>query len=250
MYPFFTIITPVLNNHKILRCVNSITDQSFKNYEHLIMDGNSNQEQLNIYKKFQDKRTKIFIKKDMGLYYAINSGIQIAKGQVIAILGADDFYPDSKLLEKIYDFFKKDDDLSLVYGNINYINKKNKILRQWNSNKFSKNLIKNGWMPPHPSMFVKKLIYDSIGDYDTKYKISSDYDFILKVFFNEKIKSLFNDMVFVRMEVGGISNRNIKNIIRKSFEDLRILISYSKNPIFIARALILKNLSKIKQFFF
>ena len=145
---------------------------------------------------------------------------------------------------------RKDDNLSLVYGNINYINKNNKILRQWNSNKFSKNLIKNGWMPPHPSMFVKKIIYDSVGGYDTKYKISSDYDFILKVFFNEKIKSLFNDMFFVHMEVGGISNRNIKSIIRKLFEDLRILISHSKNPIFITRALIFKNLLKIKQFFF
>ena len=146
--------------------------------------------------------------------------------------------------------------MDILFSNIYYTKKNdvNKIIRKWKSklkegvqsNSEINQLITKGWMPPHTSIFLKKDLLKEIGYYDEKFKISSDYDFIIRLFKQEQIKLFFLDKFTIKMRSGGISNKNFQNIFIKMREDLKIMNKYNLKPI---KTILFKNLSKIKQFF-
>ncbi len=244
-----SIITCVLNNSKTIKdTIESVHSQIYIDKEHILIDGGSNDETLNIIEKNNNKNLNLFSSKDEGIYYAINKGINLCSGQIVGILHSDDFYNNEKVISDIVETFKKTN-ADLVYGDLEYVSKKSphKIVRNWKAGKFNKFNLKKGWMPPHPTVFVKKDIFYKIGKYNTEYKISSDYDFLIRALSNESIKKQYIEKILVKMRVGGKSNKSIKNIINKSLEDFIII---KKNKIGGILTLLNKNYSKLHQFFY
>ena len=158
-----------------------------------------------------------------------------------------DVLNESNTIEDIVNTFNIES-VDGVYGDLLYVDKQNinKIIRNWKSCIFEKKLLNKGWMPPHPTLFLKKNIYHKYGLFDLNYSISSDYEFILRIFKNKSLKFTYIPNVISKMRIGGASNRNIKNIINKTIEDYRALKSNNIGNLF---SLIRKNTSKIKQFF-
>ena len=153
-----TIITPTLNNDKtILDTLDSVSCQTYKNIEHLIIDGGSRDQTIEIIKKYKNKKLKL-IQKKTNIYQAINYGIKKSKGSVIGILGADDIYQNKNVIKRISNEFNKNTNNKIIIGSLLYFanNNYNKILRYYPNNNFSKTQFKFGMMPPHPSTFIKK----------------------------------------------------------------------------------------------
>ena len=243
-----SIITATYNAEKTIEtAIKSVLNQSYPNIEYIIVDGNSSDNTLNIINSYKSKIHHIISEPDKGIYDAINKGIQLASGNIIGVLHADDVFYNEKTLEQITNTFLNED-CDATYGDLQYVNASNieKIIRYWKSSIFTPKLLKTGWMPPHPTLFVKKEIFEQIGTYNLKYKIAADYDFILRLFSNRSYKFKYIPSVITRMRVGGASNKSIKNIIRKSKEDIDALKQNNIGGVF---TLIWKNLSKLPQFF-
>ena len=243
-----SIITATLNSEKTIKDnLISVDNQNYNNIEHIIIDGNSNDKTLEIIVKYKaSKKIIIHSSKDKGIYYALNKGIDLSTGEIICFLNSDDFYFDKNTISKVVNCFKISN-ADVVYGNLNYITKNNsKVLRKWISNDFNFFLLKKGWMPPHPSTFVKKKIINKKKWFNTNYKISADYDFLIKLFRNDLLKKKYLNEIIVNMRIGGISNNSFSNIIRKTKEDYQIIKQNRLGGFF---TLFLKNIKKILQFF-
>ena len=237
-----SIITSVFNNEKHIEdAINSVLNQTYKNIEYIIIDGNSTDNTKKIIEKYLDKIDVFISEPDKGIYDGLNKGIKNATGDIIGFLHSDDIYYDNKVIEKVVNNFNEN--IDGVYGDLVYI-KENKVIRYWKSGEFNIEKLKKGWMPPHPTLFLKKSIYDKYGLFDLDFKIAGDYDFILRVLKNN-LNLKYIPEVLYKMRVGGASNKNIKNIIQKSKEDLKAL---HKNQIGGFDVLFKKNISKIGQF--
>jgi len=248
--PKVTIITATYNSSSSLKkCLDSVIYQDYNDMEYLIIDGKSSDDTLNIVKDYQQKcpYIKLISEKDNGVYDALNKGINLATGDIIGFVHSDDFLASNDIINDIISFMKSES-LDGVYGDLQYVDKHNiqKVIRNWKSCGFKLSLLKQGWMPPHPTLFLKKEVYEKYGLFDLSYKISADYDFILRIFKDTELKFGYLPKVVTKMRVGGASNRSIKNIIQKTKEDFRAIRS---NDIGNFLTLVKKNTSKFKQFF-
>ena len=245
-----SVITTTFNSAKSIEsCLCSVLNQNYNNIEYLIIDGESKDQTLAILNKFvaDFNQIRIFSEKDKGIYDALNKGINLASGDIIGFIHSDDFLESNDIINQIVSMIKSES-LDGVYGDLQYINRNNPqtIIRSWKSLDYHKSLLKRGWMPPHPTLFLKKEVYEKHGLFDLSYKISADYDFILRIFKDSELKFGYIPKVITKMRTGGISNRNLKNIIKKSIEDYRAIRS---NNVGNFLTLIRKNTSKLKQFF-
>ena len=227
-----TIITVSYNSDKTIeRTIKSILEQSYDDIEYIIIDGGSTDDTLNIIKKYNDIINFVLSEPDEGLYYAMNKGIKLATGDVIGILNSDDFFKYNYVLQKIANQFeiKKSD---MVYGNIDYVNNENKIVRYWKSSDFKKNSFSKGWHPPHPSLFIKKKIYDKYGVFNTNLRICSDFELMLRFFEIHDVSSSYLDLTTTTMLVGGVSN-SLTGILRGRKEiSIAFKLNNIKLPIF------------------
>ncbi len=244
-----SIITANYNNEATLKvCFDSVRNQTYGNIEHIIIDGASSDRSMDIIKAYAKLPfVKYFSAKDDGIYDALNKGIKRASGEVIGFLHADDMFASNHTVQNIVAQFQLKQ-CDGVYGDLHYFKDSSpfNIIRNWVSGPFNKSLLKHGWMPPHPTLYIKSKLYQENGLYKCNYKIAADYDFILCLFRQKDLTFSYVPEVFVKMRMGGTSNRNLKNIIRKSLEDYRILKNNNfKYPLI---TLTLKNLTKIKQF--
>ena len=242
-----SIISVCYNSSKtILDTIRSVNSQSYPNIEHVFIDGLSSDNTLEIIRSNSKRKNVIISEGDSGLYDAINKGILNATGDVIGLLHSDDLLASSNVISKLVTKIQNEN-LDGVYGDLQYVDKinTNKIIRFWRSCKFNPNLLRKGWMPAHPTLILKKEVYLEHGVFDKSYKISADYDFMLRIFKNSNLKFGYLPIVVTKMRVGGASNRSVKNIIKKSKEDYRAILS---NNIGGFVTLLLKNTSKIKQF--
>ncbi|MGQ9848102.1 MAG: glycosyltransferase, partial [Bacteroidales bacterium] len=182
---------------------------------------------------------------DKGIYDALNKGIKLAKGEIIGFLHSDDFYADKDVLKSIQKAFEENN-CDAVYGDLQYVKNNNihKIVRKWNAGQYHRKKIKRGWMPPHPTLFVKKAVYEKYGDFDLSYSIASDYELMMRFFWKYNLKLFYIPKVLIIMRTGGKSNR-LKNIYQKMKEDYRVIRTHRIGGIFV---LIAKNLRKISQF--
>jgi glycosyltransferase len=285
-----SIITVTLNNKAgLLRAIESVRSQTYKNVEHIIVDGGStdgtaeviNNEELTI------NNLKFLSEKDNGIYDAINKGINLATGDVIGLLHSDDFYADEYALERYAEVFFGEDKsvasihrngkggVEAVYSDLVYVKDIAKgdsipsvlspipnrqsptpssTIRYWKAQKsqFTTETqrhreILNGWMPPHPTLFLRKELFDKFGLYRTDMKIAADYEMILRLFFKSKITSRYLPVTTYCMTIGGASNKSLKNILRKSSEDYQAMKLHGLP--FPIKTLLLKNLIKLPQFF-
>ena len=251
-----SLITCTNNSEKTIKnCCLSVYSQTYNNIEHIVIDKNSQDQTISIIKQYKNNKTKIHYQKGFGIYNALNEGMRFCNGNIIGILHSDDEFVDNEIISNVASKFKEKN-LDILFSNIYYTKKKNtnNIIRDWKSNfeegvqsnDFLNKKIINGWMPPHPGIFFKKDILSKIGYFDENFKISSDYDFIIRLFKEKNVKIFFLDKYTIKMRVGGVSNKNIINILIKMSEDFKIMRKFKFSAI---KTLLLKNLSKVKQFF-
>ena len=243
-----SIITTVYDSiDTIETSIKSVLGQSYKDIEYIIIDGGSTDGTIDIVNKYKSKIAVFVSERDSGIYDAMNKGIKLATGDIIGILNSDDFYFDNYTIEKIVNNFIEYGNDSL-YGDLVYVDAvdTNKIIRYWKAGNFKYHNLKLGWMPPHPTFFVRREIYQKLGTYNLEYKISADYDLMLRFLGKFKISVSYLPQILVKMRVGGNSNKTIGNIIRKSLEDYKIIKANNIGGVYTLMA---KNLSKIPQFF-
>ena len=180
-----SIITATYNSNKSLKsCIDSVVMQDYGSIEYIIIDGQSTDSSIDIVNDFQTSYPyiKVVSENDDGIYDALNKGLAIATGDVIGFLHSDDLFPSSTIISELASKINNDN-LDGIYGDLQYVNKENtnKIIRLWKSCEFKLELLKKGWMPAHPTLFLKKHVYDKYGEFNTFYKISADYDFMLRI---------------------------------------------------------------------
>jgi len=243
-----SIITVVFNGvETIEHCIKSVIEQTYHNIEHIIIDGGSNDGTLEVIKRYIGKIAKVVSEPDNGIYEALNKGVSISSGDVIGILHSDDIYAHDRVIEKVVDVFMKYN-VDSCYGDLLYVSKNNqdKVIRYWKSSPFKTGKFKHGWMPPHPTFFVKREIYEKYGYFNTNFKIAADYELMLRLLEKHKISTCYIPEVLIKMRLGGVSNRNLKNLVIKSSEDYKAWKVNNLNGGFYT--ILLKNLSKISQF--
>ena len=247
-----SIITATWNSGKVLGdCILSVHRQSYKNWEHIIVDGGSNDSTLDIIRKNEGFISKLISGPDEGIYDALNKGIECANGDIIGFLHSDDCYSSDNILCLIANAFE-DPAVSAVFGDLEYVSKSDisKVIRRWVSQDFQKSDLSWGWMPPHPTLYVRREWYKKIGGFDKAFKISGDYLSILNLFSDPLFVSKHLPIVFLKMRIGGKSNKSLQSILMKSSEDWKAMRRCGMNRYHSFRSLVFKNIRKINQFRF
>ncbi len=250
-----SIITLTSNSIKtVKKTINSIKKQDYQNIEKVWIDNCSNDGTFQYLKSKVDKQTILVSEKDNGIFDAFNKGVKLARGNIVGFLHSDDFLNKKDIISNIVKEFR-DNDINLTYGNLDYIDKNNKVRRKWiadhqtkkiKDHRYFKKKINFGWMPPHPTTYFSRKFIKKIGKFNQQYRISSDYDFLIRALSNKKISAIYIPKTIVKMKLGGNSNKSIMNILIKMKEDYRII---KKNNLKGLSTLILKNFQKINQFF-
>lgn len=228
--------------------IKSIISQDYENIEYILIDAGSTDGTLDIIKEYEGYINYFSSEEDDGIYDGMNKGISVASGEVVGILNSDDFYPNSYIVSNVARTFEKRN-CDAVYGDLVYVKfyDTDKIVRYWQSGNYSVKKIKNGWMLPHPTFFVKREMYEKYGYYNTELKSAADYEMILKLLYKQNINVFYIPMILIKMRMGGKSNASIMNRIRANKEDgLAWTENQLNKPLFIR---IKKPLQKIKQFF-
>lgn len=232
-----SIITVVYNNEKTISCaINSVLSQSYDNIEYIIIDGNSSDNTDNIIKSYGSKIGIYISEKDKGIYDAMNKGINLATGDLVGILNSDDLYNDSDVIKDVVARFSENKNLNILYGDLVYVHSENidKIVRTWHSGSYYPKFFENGNVPPHPALFVKRMVYEKGGLFNLDYKLAADYDFMLRIFKKFGTTSEYLPRLMVRMRLGGATNQSFKNIVDGNKE---IIKSWKNNglsvPLFL-----------------
>lgn len=245
-----SVVTATLNCVKTLPdCLASVAQQNYSNLEYIIVDGGSTDGTVElIYEHIN--RIDIFKSEcDEGIYDALNKGIKLASGDVVGFLHADDTYGSNDVLSKIEKAFQ-DPSVCAVFGDLEYVssNDKSKVIRRWAGEPFRPRLLYWGWMPAHPTLYVRREWYEKIGGFDSRYRISGDYHSILMLFSQPGFKTIYIPNVLVKMSLGGASNRSFKALLQKFREDWLALRLCNFSIASAIIAIVWKNLSKLKQF--
>lgn len=218
-----SIITATYNSEATIRdTLESVNAQTYPHIEHIIVDGNSKDNTLEIVKKY-GKRVSILISEpDNGIYDAMNKGIRAATGDVIGILNSDDFFTSNDVISAVVSTFKNND-IDAVYGDVHYVHPHNlnKCVRYYSSAVFKPSLFKFGLMPAHPSFYVKRSCYEKYGLYSLEYKIASDFDLLIRFLHTHKIKYKYLKKDFVTMRMGGVSTKNLNSRMLLNKEDVK-----------------------------
>jgi GT2 family glycosyltransferase len=224
-----TVITAVYNREAtVAQAVASVAAQSHDDVEHLIVDGASTDGTLAEVRRVGHAKMRVISEPDGGIYDALNKGILNATGDVVGLMHSDDFFAHDRVLEKVAQAFHSGPDaapVDAVYGDLDYVSGQDpgRIVRKWRSGAFSPALLSRGWMPPHPTLFVRREAMLRLGLYDTDYRIAADYEAVLRWFGKGGLRLDYVPEVLVKMRTGGASNRSLQQLLRKSREDYRAL---------------------------
>ncbi|MEY0234828.1 glycosyltransferase family 2 protein [Providencia manganoxydans] len=225
-----SIITATYNSsNTIIDTLTSLENQSYKNIEYIIIDGASKDNTLEIIKKYSTKVSKIISEPDKGIYDALNKGIEVSTGDIIGFLHSDDILAYPTAIEDLVNTLMNEQSQA-IYADLEYVSKENtsNVVRRWISGNYKHSNLKKGWMPPHPTFFMKRNLYKQYGSFDLNFKISADYDSLLRYLWLNNISVSYLPKVVTKMRVGGESNRSFLNILKKTKEDILALRTYPK----------------------
>jgi glycosyltransferase involved in cell wall biosynthesis len=241
-----SIITVAYNSEKTIRdTLLSISRQSYPNVEHIIVDGGSKDSTMSIVKEFSHIH-KVISEPDKGVYDAMNKGLRLATGDVIGFLNSDDMYTDNRALERIAQVFELKNTDSL-YSDLEFFEgHADNVVRVWNAGLIKRRRFLYGWMPPHPTFFVKKEVYQRFGVFDLAFKQSADYELMLRFLYLHGISSHYLQGISLKMRVGGLSNATLRNRWEANCEDRFAWHKNALKPYFFT--VLLKPLAKLEQF--
>ncbi|MDX9694819.1 MAG: glycosyltransferase family 2 protein [Bacteroidales bacterium] len=218
-----SIITVVHNNASTIKnAIESVINQSYQNIEYIVVDGASTDGTIEIISNYKNQIAHLISEPDTGIYNAINKGIKLATGDIVGILNSDDFFCSNTIIERVVKEFLKDN-IDAVYGDVQFVNpnKENKITRYYSSKRFNPNMFKYGFMPAHPSFYVKRSFFNELGYYKETYKIGADFELLLRFLLKNNLNAKYLEMPFVTMRTGGISNRSYKSNLLLNREILK-----------------------------
>ncbi|MGD9731530.1 MAG: glycosyltransferase family 2 protein [Desulfamplus sp.] len=243
----FSIITATFNSASTIRdCLDSVKNQQ-ANVEHIIIDGGSNDNVLDIVDSYPHV-AKVVSEPDHGIYDAMNKGISFASGEIIGILNSDDYYADSEVLAKVVEVFSNKE-VDSCYGDLVYVDsvKTSKIIRKWKSGVYKERSFYWGWMPPHPTFFVRRSVYQKYGLFNLDLGSAADYELMLRFLLKNKITTSYIPSILVKMRAGGVSNASLTNRLNANNMDRKAWEVNGLNP--YPWTTYVKPLRKIGQFF-
>ena len=218
-----SIITVVFNGEAtITRAIESVLSQQNVEIEYILIDGASHDKTLSVISPYEKYLTHLVSEKDAGIYDAMNKGIKLATGDVIGLLNSDDFYTNSTVLSTVLEQFSNPL-VDAVYGDLEYFRAKspNKAIRTYSSKNFHRAQLKRGLMPAHPTLFLRKKVYEKVGLFDPSYKIAGDFDISIRIFKDESLIAKYLPLLMVRMQMGGVSTRGWGNKLLQLRENMR-----------------------------
>jgi glycosyltransferase involved in cell wall biosynthesis len=248
-----SIITVTYNSlSTIENCISSIIKQTYKDIDHVVVDGSSTDGTLNFLIKNSKYISTLISQPDNGIYDAMNKGINLAKGDIIGFLNSDDFYANNQIINKVAKVFSENPLLDACYADLIYVDRKNtsQIVRYWKSNEFESGAFLKGWSPPHPTFFVRSSVYKRFGNFNLNYKFASDVELMMRLMEVCKIRIKYVPEVWVLMRTGGKSNKNIKNILIQNQEVLHALRAHQfqiNSIIFYIKKIILRSKQFLKK---
>ena len=216
------------SNDVIKSCLDSVQSQKNVDVEHIVIDGGSTDGTLLFLQSRRHQITELISEPDEGIYHAMNKGIKIATGDIIGFLNSDDFYADNNVLSDVLSTFQKNESLEACYADLLYVSKLNlkKNIRYWKSSKYIPGSFSRGWSPPHPTFFVRSLIYKKQGSFNLNYMIASDVELMMRFLEINKINVEYVPKLWVIMRMGGTSNNKLANILLQNREILNALKSH------------------------
>lgn len=243
-----SIIKVVYNGEQYLKdAIVSVLAQDYQNIEYIIIDGGSTDNTLSIIENYKDRIAHFVSGKDKGMYDAMNKGIALATGEVIGMLNADDMLANETVITEIAKHFMQTN-ADGVYGNLNYINATNpsQIIRKWISKQHHKKDIELGWMPAHPTLYLKRELFAKHGNYSLGFGTAADYELMTRFLYKHSVKAVFLDQLIVNMRNGGVSNSSLKQRYLAFVNDYKAArVNNVPYPFF---CILNKKLSKITQF--
>lgn len=243
-----SVITSSYNSEAtITDTINSVNKQTYSNIEHVFIDGKSTDNSVELIEKLSTREKIVTSEKDKGIYDAMNKGIALASGDIVGILNSDDFYADENVIADVVELFEKTK-ADAVYADLDYVEEvdTNKVVRKWRSGNYKHGHFKWGWMPPHPTLFLRKEVYEKHGHFNLELKSAADYEIMLRFIHKHKIKLAYLPRVTVKMRLGGLSNSSIKHRMFANKEDRKAWKINGLKPYFFT--LYLKPLRKIAQY--
>lgn len=241
-----SIITSCYNREATIRdAIESVLSQDYLNIEYIVVDGASKDNSLSIINEYKDRITTIIAEPDKGMYEAINKGMRAATGDIIGLLHSDDFFYSTDTISKIVKQLEGQQ-ADILYGNGLFVDftDTTKVIRNWISGIYKKSKMRNGWLPLHPTVYIRKECFDQMGLYNESYKIAADSDFLVRYMYNGDYKVIYYNDYVVRMRMGGLST-DPQKMKQKWAEDIRLYRSHGFNPHWTLGC---KILSKIPQF--
>lgn len=242
-----SVLTVVLNRVATVgEAIRSVQRQTHAPLEHVIQDGGSTDGTLEIVTRLSTGVTRVESAPDRGIYDAINRAISRATGNVVGLMHSDDVYAHERVLEKVAAAFA-DPSVDGVYGDLVYVSARDpaRVLRYWKSGGYDPARVARGWAPPHPTLYLRREVFERWGAYDTRYRIAADYDAMLRWLVTGRIRLAYIPEVLVRMRVGGESNRSFTCFLTRNREDFEAL---RRNRVGGLGTLALKKAQKVSQF--
>jgi glycosyltransferase len=243
-----SLITVTFNSEKYLsHCIESVLKQRYSNIEHIIIDGKSTDNTVSIIKQYESKISCWISESDRGMYDAINKGIKLATGDIIGILNSDDMLVNEDSISSIVDTFIKQN-VDSVYADLEYVDKEDseRVFRIWKGKEYNRNLFKMGWMPGHPTFYIKRNLITQFGGYENHYYTAADYEFMARYLYKHKVSSYYLPKLIVKMRTGGASNKSFNQRIRANRRDYLAMKQNAIPMPFLVS--ILKPLIKVHQF--
>lgn len=240
-----SVVTAVLNRAATVpEALASMQAQRGVRIQHIVIDGGSTDGSLQLLRAQADRIAVLVSEPDEGIYHALNKGLARATGDIIGFLHSDDVYAHDRVLARVAAAFANPA-VEAAYGDLDYVTADaSRVLRRWRSGAYERRRLARGWMPPHPTFFARRAVYERLGTFDTDFRIAADYDWLLRVL-GSGVQPAYIPEVLVKMRWGGASNRSLARLLRKSREDL---LALRRHGIGGVATLLLKNLSKLPQF--
>jgi glycosyltransferase involved in cell wall biosynthesis len=245
----FSLVTVSFNSATTIRdTIESVIGQSHPDIEYLVIDGGSSDATVEIVKGYRDGIDVFLSERDKGIYDAMNKGLRLAKGDVIAFINSDDFYADADVISRVNKVFEETG-TQCVFADLDYVHRDDtkRVIREWRSKPYTPGAFMRGWHPAHPTFFVKRDVFTRFGGFDEEFRISADFELMLRFLEAQSVPSRYLPSVLVKMRDGGESNRSVMNIIKANIECYR---SFAKNNLRVSPlVMIRKPLSKFGQLF-